>query len=288
MKRIFLPLALVIIATVAISWQQEMTSKQLVSNMLTEINKLKSLQYELKSWERMKDGHTQFSQAFTKLRTKPFQLYILSKAEPNEGVEILYNQSLFGEKVAVNPGAWLPNVKMDPFSNRMRKGQHHAVMNSGFHFLHGVVSKAVARAEKEAGDKFTEVFKYDGDVTWEGKACYKLVIEDPTFKYVDYTVKEGETIQSIADRDAICGYLLIDKNPGVNDFDELKAGMVIKKPTSYAKKTVIYLDKSNSLPIVQIMFDDKGQFEKYEFHDLVVNPTFKDIEFTKDFDGYDF
>ena len=52
----------------------------------------------------------------------------------------------------------------------------------------------------------------------------------------------------------------------LNDIgDEVKPGQVIKIPSSYAKKTTLYIDKTNYLPIYHKMEDEKGIYEIYEF-----------------------
>lgn len=287
MKKYIVLLSLTVFGLFSFStYQPEATSREIVNTMLGSIKKVKTLTFTFKSWERFKDGKDVYSEAVGKLQERPFKVYLLSKAPPNEGVEVIYNHDLYGDKAAINPGGWLPNVKLDPYGSRMRNGQHHTIMSTGFEMFYTIISKAVKKADTDAPGQFESYFKYEGDVTWEGRTCYKVVITDPTFQFVDYTVKEGETIRSIAERDAICGYLIIDRNEKVDDFDDLDAGMVIKKPSSYAKKTVLYIDKQYNLPVVQIMYDDKGQFERYEFHDLKWNPTIQPIEFTKDYDGY--
>lgn len=288
MKRITLPLILTMLVAILVSWNVQKTSREIINTMLTDIKKVKTLKFTMKSWERLEDGRKQYNEVDAKVGENPFRLYLLSKAEPNEGVEVIYNPPVYGDKAKINPGGWLPNVSLDPYGSKMRKDQHHTIMSTGFNMLHSIISRAISRQEKEAPGQFETYFKYDGDVTWNGRNCYKITITDPNFKFVDYTVKAGESVQSLQNRDAICGYLILDRNADVDDFDDLKEGMVIKKPTSYAKTTVLYIDKQHNMPIVQIMSDDKGEFERYEFHNLQFNPAIKDIEFTKDFDGYGF
>ncbi len=255
------------------------SSRDIINNMLSGIDNAKTLQFTLKGWERV-NGKDSYSEVDARLNVSPFRVHIHSKAAPNDGVKILYNESKFGTKANVNPGAWLPNVKLDPYGSKMRKGQHHTIMNSGFTFLSKIIRAAIVKADKEAAGQFDKHFIYDGDVTWNGRKCYKVTINDPTFKYENYTVKAGETIDAIAKAKNICGYLIIDKNAGVDDFTDISAGQVIKVPTSYAKKTVLYIDQQYNLPIVQIMYDEVGQFERYEFHNLVVNPKFNEAVFT--------
>jgi len=56
------------------------------------------------------------------------------------------------------------------------------------------------------------------------------------------------------------------------DYDDVKAGQVLRVPTSYAKSIELWIDKELMLPIRQVIFDDKGKYEEYEYRSLVVNP----------------
>ena len=55
---------------------------------------------------------------------------------------------------------------------------------------------------------------------------------------------------------------------------------VIKIPNAFARKVEIYIDKETNLPIYQIVHDDKGVFEKFEFKNLKINPQLRSGEFT--------
>lgn len=258
-------------------------AKVVIDKMLVSIDKIKTLSYTMKGWERLKDGKDQYSEIDAKLNVKPQRIYIHSKAEPNKGVQIIYNEEFYGQKAYVNAGKFIPNLKLDPFSSRMRDKQHHTILNTGFATLGSIIKNALQRAEKEATQEdFNKFLKYEGDITWNGLNCYKITITDPTFTYLDYTVKEGDDIESLERQKFICGYVIIEKNNDVKDFWSLKPGMKIKIPSSYAKKTILYIDKATHLPVVQIMSDEVGQFEKYEFYNVKVNPTFDENTF-KDF-----
>jgi outer membrane lipoprotein-sorting protein len=277
MKKLF-SLALVLFVLVAAN-QPTVNTKAVVTNMLTSIDNVKTLSYTMKGWERMKDGKQQFSEIDAKIQVKPQKIYIYNKAEPNKDVQILYNEELWGTKAYVNAGKFIPNLKLDPFGGRMRDKQHHTILNTGFATTSGIIKNALQRQQKEMPDAFEKYVQYEGDITWNGIECYKITITDPTFAYIDYVVKEGEDVEKLERTRYICGHLIIEKNPSVKDFWSLKAGMKIKIPTSYAKKTVMYIDKKTNLPLVQIMSDEVGQFEKYEFYNVKVNPVFSENVF---------
>ncbi|MDZ4847197.1 MAG: DUF1571 domain-containing protein [Chitinophagales bacterium] len=264
------------------------TSREVITSMLSAIENVKGLKYTFKSYERLVTGKQFFTEMDIKANINPLKVYGLTKSDPNKGVEVLFLKGQWEDKAMVNPGNWLPNVKLSPLGDRMRENQHHTLMQAGFNFLGSIIKGAMKRADTDRPGQFDAFFKYEGDITWGGRQCYKISIEDPDFKYVEYTVQAGDNIDNLEVRKGICGYLIIEKNPAVKSFDGLKPGMKIKIPTSYAKKTVLYIDKQSNLPIVQIMSDEVGEFEKYEFHNLVVNPAFAADEFTPDFSGYDF
>ena len=74
----------------------------------------------------------------------------------------------------------------------------------------------------------------------------------------------------------------------LKEFTGLKAGQTLVLPNAYAKKTILFIDKKTFLPLVQVIYDELGFFERYEYHGLQVNPTFEKDEFTKDFPAYHF
>lgn len=267
---------------------QSLTSREVMTSMLGAIDNVKGLKYTFKSYERLVGGKQFYTEMDIKANISPLKVYGLTKSDPNKGVEVLYVKGQWEDKALVNPGGWLPNVKLSPLGDRMRENQHHTLLQAGFNFLGSIIKSAMKRADTERPGQFDTFFKYEGDITWNGRQCYKVTIEDPEFTYIDYTVQPGDNIDNLESRRGICGYLIIEKNPTVKWFDSLKPGMKIKIPSSYAKKTVLYIDKQNNLPIVQIMFDEVGEFERYEFHNLVVNPSFAANEFTPEFSGYAF
>jgi negative regulator of sigma E activity len=139
------------------------------------------------------------------------------------------------------------------------------------------------------GDKFDEYFKLVGEEKVNNRYCYKIIIDNKDFGYVDYKIGEHESITTIARKFFIAEYMILEKNPKFKDyFDLLKKGQVIKIPTWYCKSVVMFVDKQYFLPISLKIIDDKGLFEEYNYHNLIVNPNFQEGEFTKEYKDYKF
>src|SRR5690606_11374718 len=104
----------------------------------------------------------------------------------------------------------------------------------------------------------------------------------------DYTVKEGESITSIAHNKRLNDYSLLALNPQVDDYDDVRPGEVIRIPAFYNKRVDFYLELRSWLPLVQMIYDEKGLFEKYELKSFVLNPSFSPAEFTPEYEDYKF
>jgi hypothetical protein len=261
-------------------------TRVIVNKMLAAIAAHKGSSFEMRSEERiigikgLRGGLIK-----NKINVSPKKLYLKMIEDPNKGTEILYVENENGGKAVVNPGKFLPTLKLNPFSSLLTKEQHHTMLSSGFVIVGKIVESGVKKADEKG--RFEEVFKYVGDVTWNNRACYKLIIEDPTYAYTTYTAKKGENMYNIALKFLVPEYSMVESS-GIKNFEEDLGGKTVKIPTSYSKKTVMYIDKENNFPIFQEVSDDKGIFERYSFYNLVVNPAFKADEFTEKFSEYNF
>lgn len=286
-KSIFVVAVLAVLAVFNFSASApESQTHQIVTKMLNAMNSAKSYTYTMKSLERINGmKNLRGGDIYTKVNVNPQKLYLKMITDPNKGTEILYVKGERDGKALVNPGKMLPTLKFLPTNSMLTKDQHHIVTTSGFSTTARIMGDAVKRADAQA--KFDSVFKYPGDVEWAGRKCYKIVIEDPTWTYTTYKALPNEKMYDIATKLLIPEYSLVELN-GVKNFEENLGGRTLKVPTSYAKKTILFVDKQTFFPILQEMQDDKGIFEHYEFSNLVINPTFKDDEFTEDFSDYGF
>ncbi len=150
------------------------------------------------------------------------------------------------------------------------KGQHRTVKDSGFGLIKTLVQDGIKRADSEG--EFDEVFKITGSKTYDGQDCHVVQITDPTFSFKSYTVKKGEDLLKIGKRNKISSYMIMEKNKGIDDFFDVKAGQKIQIPTSFAPKITFYVSKKTHLPLFTKIEDDKGLFEQYEFFNVKINP----------------
>lgn len=266
---------------VLIGLTQAQTAESVVNQMLSALDAGKTYEYTMVQEERI-DGKIHGNKIFTKIQETPKKVFIDNVEGANEGVQVLYVSGERDNKALVNK---MFGIKLSPFNSLIRKNQHHTILESGFGLLIGSIRDAKKRAQ--AQNAFDQVFQLAGSVTFDGKSCYKLILTDPTFTYESYTIQDGESLYSIAMKKKVCEQLIVEKN-GLGGFGSGKSGQTIQIPSSYAKKTILYIDKSNMHPIYQEMYDEKGIFEKYTFYDLKVNPSFTSKDFSEDNSAYDF
>lgn len=265
-------------------FSQTKNAKDIATKMLTACDNMKTAKYVLKKQERQKDNTLRESELIVKLQVNPYKTYSYS-VNPNPGAEALYISGENSGKVFVNPNQFpYVNLNLDPYGSTLRENQHHTVLDMGFKYISSIV-KAYIKND-EAG--FFGNLSYDGEIEWNKKSCYKLTFDNKKFSYVTYTVQAGETLTSIAKKMNVSDFMILTANPNIDDYDDVKTGQKIKVPNSYAQKIVFYIDKTNYLPLVQIIYDDKGLFEKYELNSFILNPTFNLEEFTSKYKDYKF
>ena len=261
-------------------------TRTIVNKMITAMQSYSTCEYTMKSEERLSDlNNLRGGEIFTKVNESPRKIYMKMTADPNKGTEVLWVTGENGGDAKVKSGSVFFSVSLSPTNKLLTKDQHHTLQSAGFRLVARIVGAGMKRSDEQG--KFDVVFKYAGDVTWNGRSCYKLIIEDPTWTYTTYTAQKGETKLSIAGKLLISEYSIADLN-GIKSFDEDLGGKTLKVPTSYAKKSVFYIDKENNFPVFQELTDDKGVFERYQFFNLKINPAFKPEEFTKGYKDYNF
>ncbi len=144
------------------------------------------------------------------------------------------------------------------------------------------------RGIKRYGTSLDKYFVLLGEEKCMERVCYKLSIAFSDFSWTPYTIQKGETILTVAKRMNLSEYMILEKNPELDGYDDVHEGQVIQIPNVYARTILLMIDKEYMLPISEKIFDDKGLFESYEYHHLKVNPAIAPEEFTKDYKDYNF
>ena len=262
------------------SFNSAITCREVINKMITATSDVKSLKYNLKLIERTEKKFNFFGSS-VKLNRVPRKLYLNAN-----GIEVLYIDGKHGGDALVNPNAFpYINLYLDPYGSLMRQDQHHTIHEIGFDYFGSVIEASA----KKVGDKFDHFFILEGEEMINNRASYKIIIHNNDFGFVDYTVKKGETLMTIARKLFVSEYMILTNNrPKVDDYKDVKEGQIIKVPNAYAKNVLLYVDKVNFLPIGVRVFDDKGLFEQYDYYNLQLNPKFEDVEFTKDYKDYNF
>ena len=275
-------LAAFLLTQISIGFSQklEIDCKEIVTKSLRSIKEVKGLKYHLKITERGKKGFNYYESA-VKFSRSPRLIYLYIK-----GIEVLWLQGKNDGKALVKPNSFpYFNLNLDPMGNLMRQDQHHTLNEMGYDYFASIIQNTVDKL----GDKLDDVFSFAGEERINGRPCYKIMIDNKDFKYIDYTIGEGESITSIARKFHIAEYMILEKNPKFKDyFDILKKGQTIKIPNWYARTVVMYIDQLYFLPISMKVSDDNGLFEEYNYHFLQVNPKFEESEFTKTYKDYGF
>lgn len=266
---------------------EENPARDILERSTQATGKSKSCEYLMKGYERIKGKPgLVLNEIFTKVNYSPNKIYAKVLSDPNKGTELLYVKGANNDKIRVNPGKFLPTLSLAPFSAMLTKDQHHTLLSSGFMLYTRLIKEGMKRAD--ADGRFNDVFKYDGEVTFNQKKCYKITVTDPTFGYITVTTQSNETLYSLTQRLLVPECLVVEKNSFVKNFESDLSNKQIKVPTSYSKKSTIYIDKETLYPIFQEMSDENGVFERYEYYNLRVNPNFAADEFTEKFSGYAF
>lgn len=280
LNRFFIVSAFVALQMFSFAQKSEITCNEIVTKSLKSIKEIKGLKYHLNITERGKKGFN-FYESNVKFSRNPRLIYLYIK-----GIEVLWLQGKNGGKALVKPNSFpFFNLNLDPMGNLMRQDQHHTLNEMGYDYFAAIIEYN----KFKIGDKFDEYFKLVGEEKINNRYCYKIIIDNKDFGYVDYTIGDHESITTIARKFFIAEYMILEKNPKFKDyFDLLKKGQVIKIPTWYCKSVVMFVDKQYFLPISLKIIDDKGLFEEYNYHNLIVNPTFQEGEFTKEYKDYKF
>jgi hypothetical protein len=184
----------------------------------------------------------------------------------------------------INIGAWIPNLHLDPLGHRMKKNEHHSVMNAGFDYMVSIIQHLHNKYEGRA-DKLLE---FGGYGIWDERRVAKVTLYSPNFHFDQYTVQASENLIDIARKFHVCEHMILANNEEVDDYRDVSAGQTIRVPSDYAKRTVLYLSREHWLPIKMVIYDGEGLYERFDYLTLSINPDFPAGVFSPDYEKYGF
>ena len=244
---------------------------------------IKTLRYEMRKEERI-NGKMQVQVSFVKLNRNPYQVY-MRQLSPKKGLEVLYNTEENDGKALVSPNGfpWI-TLKMDPESSTMRKNQHHTTKDAGFDLVIRILESLFEKYNSEIG----RMLELEPDVIHDNRPCYQIVFTNDQFRYLDYQVKGGENILSIARKFNISAYLILEKNKSVDGYYDVSAGDKILIPNDYSPRMELLIDKTRHVPLSIKVFDEHGIFEYYRYSSVEINPPLSAEDFSGENDNYGF
>lgn len=261
----------------------KLTGDQILVKMIEKTKSINTIIYRLDKKERIK-GKLIDEALFIKLSVKPFKIYTRMYS-PKEGMEVLYNSKWEKKKAVINTNSfpWV-NVKFHPLSKTMRKNQHHTLLDSGF----DKIVSCIEYQYKSFLSEGKEMTRIKGIEIVNGDSCWVLEFENLDFKLQDYVVKEGENLVQIAKKLRLSDYMILEYNKELRNYDDVEAGQLIKVPSSYSKKMILYVNSKSYMPSIVEAYDANGMYEQFIFRNLKLNVQFNDNEFSTDYDQYDF
>ncbi len=256
---------------------------KLLDEMLEATDRLQTLQYELKKYERIQ-GRLILEHMRFKLRRKPFSIYGY-QISPRQGVEVLFPAEPGSVKILVKPNSF-PYVALtlDPFGSLVLENQHQTIYATGYDQLRNLL----LNAKKRYANQVATLVRYEGKLSWDGQPCYKIRLQPPNYHIQEYTVQPNDNLFRIAERMGVGWYKIMELNGFSKPDITLRPGQVIKVPSDYGKHITLIIDERRKIPLVVEVEDENGVYERYEYYKIIVNPPFSDIDFSRQNPAYKF
>ncbi len=266
MKKVTSILVIAAIFLANLSFAQSVN--ETIPKVMTAMGNAKTMTYHFFAQERMHDGKYSKSDVDFKVIANPLKVY--AYAHLPQSAQLIFEGAV-SKDVKVKKGL---KLNLNPTNSLLMKGVHNPITRAGFAQIKKILETSMSQRK---GEDLASYVKVLGSVSYDGKDCWKIEINDADYKIIDYTVAAGETnVWQIGKKLAVSEYKIKELN---NIDDEVKPGQKIKIPSSYAKKTTLFIDKTTYLPIYHKMEDEKGIYEIYEFKDLKLGVNLTDADF---------
>ncbi|MCS7162103.1 MAG: DUF1571 domain-containing protein [Bacteroidia bacterium] len=256
----------------------------ILNTMLDRLGALQTLRYELKKYERIQ-GKLLMEHMRFKLRRQPFAVYGY-QISPRKGVEVLFPSEPNSKKMLVKPNTFpYISLSLDPYGDIVLENQHQTIYAVGYDQIRSLLLAARERYRAQ----ISELVRYEGMLTWDGRKCHKLLLIAPNYHLSSYTVQSNtENIFQIAEKLHVGWYKLLELNGLRSPKATLRSGQTLKVPSDYGKVIRLYVDEQRHIPLMVEVEDEQGVYERYEYYQVEVDPPFSDKDFSRDNPEYNF
>ena len=277
MKKIFYLLLITILPA------QGQDAIALLENMVNTINSTNALSITMTTSERFGDEMREEKSLF-KIQANPLKIYF-KQEYPLKNFEALYREGENNNEVLFAPNGfpWV-SFSLPPNGDRMRVTHHHPIMHAGYHHTAAMVSHILKKYAKTNPDYFV----YEGLVKINGILCQKVSYTNLAFSIEEYEVQQGENLHTIGDKLFVNDYMILELNPEIKDYLDVKEGDLIKIPSDYSSKMIFYIEKTSGVPKQIKTYDQKGLFESYLYDNIVLNAPFNANTFSTENKDYGF
>lgn len=262
--------------------KQDPAAYGIVQQMFGHTKKISSMQYTMKKEERIGDEIIS-QESFAKVTYEPYRAYTKQLA-PKEGVEALYVEGKNKNQAFINPNGfpWL-TLSLDPYGKIMRKKQHHTILDAGYRHVISILEFLFQKYGEEAAKMATLT-----EVERDGEPCWKVVFENPKYTEKKQVFQQNETVMSWAQKQKLSEYMILLLNPQLDGYDASLKGKAVVLPNDYCPKMTLVIEKQRMIPLLMEVYDRKGLYERYEYSDVTINPSFTEMEFSPEYKEYGF
>jgi len=159
----------------------------LIQKSFTAMANVKTMTYHFYASERMDDGTYSKSDVEFKVVASPLKIF--ANAHEPQSAKLSYDASK-SKDVKVKKGL---SLSLSPTNKLLMKGVHNPITRAGFGRIKMILEKSLAQRK---GQDLSKYVKLAGTVMYDNKECLKVVISDPDYKIIDYTVKPGQDFDS--------------------------------------------------------------------------------------------
>ncbi|MEQ9188523.1 MAG: hypothetical protein RLP15_12370 [Cryomorphaceae bacterium] len=174
----------------------------------------------------------------------------------------------------ISNGFPFTNLSLDINGKMFRGLNHYTISDAGCNFIFSIIREQYMMLE----DKFQ-----CSHVMRKGKEEILIEASADDWAFRTYVAQKGETVLDIAKKFSISAYLIIERNEGVDQYQDDCSGKKLLLPNYYGKKIRLYVSAEHGLPMLIEVYDDRGLLEQVEYSNYKFDTTLPADYFTVDY-----